>query len=613
LSARPAKAARATGHPTGRDPLAGLEAILARQRVWIVLLILIVSVALRVVYFAELNSGPCIWQHRVSTTDMAFFDQWARTIVGGDWLTARPLHPHQEWNEYVAQAYFRLRGPEPLPPSAATQNSADDPARELWRRWWGGPRFHQEPLYPYLIAATYAVAGPDVRWVFAWQALLGVLSNLLVYVIARRHFGELAGLVAGLLAVLCGSLLFFDLVLLRTTPTVFATLALVYLVGVAWEQGSWAWWLAVGLACGAALLLQTTFLPFVLGTLVAVACRCWGQWRTLASRGAALVAGLAMVVSPAVARNIAVGVRPLALSSVAAVVYAWSNFRDFDPMTGFTAPNEQLAQIMGASHGEFLPTVAATLRTHPTVGSYVALLGRKLGVLWNWYELPNNANFYYYRLHAQTLRLACIGFPLVAALGAVGALLILPKYRARWPLLLMLLTGLAPMLVFYPLARFRTPSLALLMPLAGFTLALALRWLWQRRFARLLGLALVVVALAAAALRPLPPDVPLIWAFDYRSPYVVYYAPLERAAREAGEWARAAAIMRESLRYEPAEVGRLGPGRPVRDDNERQLAETFGVAHLRLAEDLVHDGQLAAAEPHQRRAREISDALRPQP
>jgi 4-amino-4-deoxy-L-arabinose transferase-like glycosyltransferase len=613
LTARPAKASRVAHRPTEADPLARLEAALARHRVWIVMSILVLSVALRVAYFAELNAGPCIWQHRVPSTDMAFFDQWARAIVAGDWLTAYPLHPYQDWNESVAQAYFRHRPSDQASPPGAGSNPAADAAHRLWLRWWGGPRFHQEPLYPYLVAATYAVLGPDVRWVFAWQSVLGVLSNILVYAIARRYFGALAGLVAGLLATLCGPMLFFDLVLLRTTPTVFATLALVYLIGVVWERNSWTWWLAIGLACGAALLLQTTFLPFVLGTLMAVVGRFWRRWGGLASRAAALLAGLAVAVAPAIARNIAVGAGPLALSSVAAVVFACSNFRSYDPLGGFVTLPEPLAQIMAAGQGAFLPAVVATLRTHPSIGSYLTLLADKLGALWSWYELPNNASLYYYRLHAPTLYLTCITFPFVAALGAVGALAALPKYRTRWPLLLMLVTSLAPLLVFYSLARFRTPSLALLMPLAAFTLTLAVRWLWQRRVARLIGLALPVALLLVAALRPLPPDLPPIQAFDYRAPYPAYYAPLERRAREAGDWARAATIMRDSLRYEPVRVREFGPSRPPRDDDERLLVETFGVAHLRLAEDLIRAGQPAAAAPHQRRAQELSAALRPPP
>jgi hypothetical protein len=318
-------------------------------------------------------------------------------------------------------------------------------------------------------------------------------------------------------------------------------------------------------------------------------------------------------LSPAIARNVAVGAPALALSSVAAVVYACSNFRGFDPMAGFAVPDEQLAQIMAASQGELGPTVVTTLRTHPTVGSYAALLARKLGALWHWYELPNNANFYYYRLHAVTLRLAYLGFPLLAALGAVGALLALPRYRARWPLLLMLLSGLVPLLVFYPLARFRTPSLALFMPLAAFALTLATRWVLQRRLVRPVAFAMAAGALLVAALRPLPADIPLIWAFDYKSPYVAYYAPQERDARQAGNWTRAAALMGDSLRYEPAQAKRLGPDRPARNGDERLLAETFGVAHLRLAEDLVQAGQAEAAASHERRARELSEARRPSP
>jgi hypothetical protein len=137
-------------------PWRGLEAWLTDHRRLVLAIIIAASILVRIPYFIELNHSPCVWQHRWSQTDMNFFDLWARDIAGGDWLTDKVLHPWHEWHKAIAAEYFRLH---PEAASSLTQDgrsgrTPDDAARALWERWWGGKAYHQEPLYPYLIALT---------------------------------------------------------------------------------------------------------------------------------------------------------------------------------------------------------------------------------------------------------------------------------------------------------------------------------------------------------------------------------------------------------------------------------------------------------------------------
>ncbi len=589
-------------------PLNRLERALATRCGWVCLAIVVVSAALRIAYFAELSAGPCLWQHRARETDMAFFDEWARLIADGDWLTDRSLHPDHIWYRRIAEAYFQAYPDRRAAWERAPDGTVRDPAEALWDHWYDGKCFHQEPLYPYLIAATYRVFGPDVRWVFAWQMALGVCTHLLIYLIARRYFGELAAVVAVTLAVFCGPLLFFDLVLLRTTPTVFAALALVYLTGTVLARDRWPWWLLLGLCGGTTLLLQSSFVLFGCAVLGALVWRRRRQPILLARHVGALVLGAVLALAPAIARNVAVGVRSLALSSVAPIVFVAGNLADSDPMYGFQVNAARAARIMAATDGRFGATVRTTLRTHTSGLSYVRQLLGKLYAAGHWYEQPNNANFYYYRLHAMTLRLTVVTFAGVIGLGVVGAVLLLLQRRAAWPLLAMLLTTLVPMLLFYVLARFRTPLLATLLPLAGYTAVRAADWLLPRRFGHAAAVLAGVAALSFVSLQPLPPGKPLITAFDYNAPYAAYYGPLEQRARDAGDWQQAADILRSSLRYEPPEVRAFGPARRAADEHEMELVRLYMAVYQRLADDLAHAGQPAAAAVAEERARALTAA-----
>lgn len=207
-----------------------LETWAAAHRRWILAVVVAVSLAVRIVYFVELSDGPCVEFHRWEQLDMHWFDTWARHVASsGDWLSEKIDQPFHSWHKTIADAYFR-RNPEEakvLAQEAAAGGGGASAARLLWRRWHGGRRFYQEPLYPYLIAATYELLGADVRWVFAWQMLLGVATSVLVLLTARLYFGE----AAGGLAALASPLLYYEMLLLRETSIVFAQAALVYGIG----------------------------------------------------------------------------------------------------------------------------------------------------------------------------------------------------------------------------------------------------------------------------------------------------------------------------------------------------------------------------------------------
>src|SRR5262252_4775424 len=70
--------------------------------------------------------------------------------------------------------------------------------------------FSQAPLYPYLLAGVYAIAGARAWIVFAIQAALGVATVALTASIARRARGEEAAAWAAWLVALFQPLAFFE-------------------------------------------------------------------------------------------------------------------------------------------------------------------------------------------------------------------------------------------------------------------------------------------------------------------------------------------------------------------------------------------------------------------
>jgi 4-amino-4-deoxy-L-arabinose transferase-like glycosyltransferase len=572
-----------------------------RPAKWTLLAIVVAAVAVRVIYYAQLSTsgaapgsgGALLQLHRWDQSDMHFFDAWARLITSGDVLTNQSLHPLHDWHVAVAQAH--LGG-----------DATIEQVRAAWDDWYGGKRFHQEPLYPYLIALTYATLGDDVRWVFLWQMAMGVASTMLVYRIGRRCFGEAAGLVAAALTVPAGPLIFNELVLLRGPVITFLGLLAVDAAGVALERKTWKWWLAAGAAGGLAMLAHggaQLLIPAVM--LTAWASR--GIARPHAA--AAVLAGVILALSPAMARNLIVGVAPLQLSSVGAVTFIATNGPDQHADMSFYA-SAAIPQILEAARAGGPGVVTRTIAMHDGIGAYAGLVGRKIAMTWRWFEKPNNVSFAYFAKHAWVLHLMPVRFALVAPLATVGLAILIAGYRRRvfelLPLLTLMASGVLSSIVAAPHARYRAPLVAWLAPLAGLGLVWLVREARHRAASRpWIAAVATVVVLFVLTLRPLPYGVTAITNADWLSPYRAYWLPQQEAAATPAE---AAAVLDTAFAFRPPVIDDLSRQRPAATPDEADLARFYAAVYARYGQALRDAGQTQKALAAERRSMDLLES-----
>jgi 4-amino-4-deoxy-L-arabinose transferase-like glycosyltransferase len=370
-------------------------------------------------------------------SDMHAFLEWARAIQAGDWLGRDTYHPYTDWMRELAP-------------------------RETWYRWWGGEHiFQQEPLYPYLLALLLGVWGGSVGGVLLVQLLMGGLQPLLAFFIARRLFGDVAGLVAAALLAFYGPLVFYQGLLLRDwLVLLLEPLALLALLR-AREQGRAARWLLAGAALGLALLAKATLLLFVpLALAWSLTGPHAGQVRR-GARAALVLLGLGLALAPLLLRNAAVGAPVLAFSNRAPEAFALGNAADAEPVGLYFPPS--MGPILERSNGQLGAVLRHTLETYQgDVGRFVSVQLRKLRGLVDPMEVPNNASYDYGRELSPVLTWL-FGYGLVFPLGVAGFLLVLKHWRRHLPLLLYTLATLAGLLVTAILDRYR---LVLVTPLA---------------------------------------------------------------------------------------------------------------------------------------------------
>ena len=575
-----------------------------RQRRRAVLVTLIVfAVVFRIFCFLQLAASPCFWTHEWDQSDMNTFHSWAMTIAEGDPWSRSIRPPMHNWHIQVANDYAQRY---PLKWIALTANCPpEEPAattRALWNHWCGGGRTYQGPLYPYLIAGTYYLLGPAVGWVFAWQMLLGIGSVVLVYLITRSYFGDLAALVAGLGALLYGPLLFYEFVLLRATLIVFAGLLFVLLLERARDNTKPLRWLWLGLMLGVSLALKAQFALLALVTMFLLVVEYWRRRRVLASCGAGLVLGLLLGFSPVVVRNVVAGSPPTSTAANGPVTVIIANSEKASHVEWSA---QHVASILEENRHSLSAILIASIKTHPSLTHYLALLARKLQSTCDWYEEPNNANFYYGTLHSELLRGLPLSFGMICPPAVVGLCLGLRRLRRYAPLYFLIIANLVVLIGFFTFCRFRLPLYVALLPFAGFSVTRLMEHLSNRRWLSSIGILAGTAVWAVLTLSPVVGDWQRVRLSDIRTGDQVYYNVRLQAALSSGDLAAAQEVMRESLERQPAQVLMLGPNRPANHAWLSELANYYAEIHRHYAVLLQEVGRNAEAEAQLQRSAEL--------
>lgn len=557
------------------------------------------AVTLRLLYFLQLDATPFVHLERWAQTDMHYYDGWARQIAAGDWLSRTVPMPMHRWHHDVAQAYF-AKHPDVRAGFGGEDGNAD---AAIWARWMHSPRFYQDPLYPYLLAGVYRFISGDARVMLVFQLAAGVLSVLMIWSLTSRHFGEQAGWWAALLAVSCAPLMFYELLLLRDSLVAFAVLGVGWLADRAIEMGRRRWFVALGTASGLALLLKSSFL--ILGSCVALVTllSIWRARRSVRRSAAALAAGLAIALTPLIARNVVVGVSPLSMASSGPLTFLSANDVSAMPDVGFGINAPMLARFLGDGDGSWRSAAAVVAGAHDA-GSYTALLWRKWDRAWHWFEIPNNENFYYFRDQAAVLASMPVTFWLLAPLSLVGVVLAGLRTRKAWTLFALLATTAATLEAFYVLGRFRVSLVAAALPFAALAAAEITSALRTLRVARAGALVAAVVVVGLWTGRPLADDQVLVRTSDWILAWSVEYQDRVYGALDRHDLATAGVTYQEFFaRYEPSWT-------EIANAADPRLVPELADMHAECAQILRAGGRADAAAVQEDAARRIL-SLRP--
>ncbi|MFO0972095.1 MAG: tetratricopeptide repeat protein [Phycisphaerae bacterium] len=406
---------------------------------------------------------------------------------------------------------------------------SDAQVYDLWARrivagdWLGNEVFHQAPLYPCFLGLLYKLLGRDLWWARVVQIALGSAGCAFVAAGARRWLSAPVGAAAGLLLALYPPAIFADGLIQKTVLDGLLGAALVWLLAVVRPRPTAARMAGVGLLLGLLGLSRENALLFVPLVALWAALRPAGGAAPRIARATACLLGAALMLAPVVIRNGRIaGEYTLTTWRTGPNFYYGNNphatglYVPLRPGRGDAAFERRDAiELAERAVGRALAPREVSRYWFGQAWQFIArqpadwlrLLGRKLMLTLNAYEVPDAEDQYFYERSCRLLRTLDFAwhFGLLLPLAGAGLVLARPRWRDLWILIVLAAAVIAGVTLFFVFARYRYPAVALLMPFAALAVVEIAGRLRSGRAATLVPAGLVGISLGVLANWPMMP------------------------------------------------------------------------------------------------------------
>jgi 4-amino-4-deoxy-L-arabinose transferase-like glycosyltransferase len=463
--------------------------------------------------------------------------------------------------------------------------------------WLGGDTAYPlGPLYFYFLAVERLLLGGGTTATYVVQQLMGLGSLFLTASIARRCFGERAGIAAAALLAVYAPIMMLETKLLSSTLAIFLCVVCVALLLRArdegWSLGCFLPGLALGLAC---LARPNTILFAPVAVL-------WMSTGSTARKWPAalfLAAGIAAGILPATLRNYAVEGEFVLISTHGGFVFYQANRESslglYSRVAGFSGdPSTQARDQLKLAERAlgYPPTYAQADRYWFRKGldSLIHNPGDALVLEWRklhlWLGSEEASGQYVLAMERDltpTLWLAPLPFGVLLALALLGVRATGSPDSRQTIVYLFVLVNLGSVLIFHFASRYRAPAVPFVCAIAGAGCIELVDRVRHRRHGLVLWLA-AAVALGAFSLYP--------WTNHTRIQGANEYTNLGNEFADRDRHAEAIASYREALKVLPREWK----------------------IHLNLANSYYQLGDLSSALHHYGRVVEINPHvdMRPQ-
>ncbi|MBN2568157.1 MAG: tetratricopeptide repeat protein [Deltaproteobacteria bacterium] len=371
------------------------------------------------------------------------------------------------------------------------------------------------PLPAYIIALVYKIFSPDILYVRILNIILGVFTCYLVYRIGEEMATRPTGLFACLIAALYEPFIFYSIVPLKTSLSLFLFALITYLVVAIMNGKSIVKVFLLGIAAGLMLNVRGNFiviLPLILFVIFLYMYKGKSSLKILIAHLAVYIVGLSVAISPFMVRNYLVsGEFALTTSQSGFNFYLGNNLQNPDPYYrpvpfASSSPFEQGVQFTieasRRTNKKLSPQEASSYWTGQVSrealeqpAAFMWKISQKALVLFNRFEAGDHYNIGFISNFVPFFTLPFFSLWLILPFGMAGmAATIIAGSRKALALCSIFFLYAFTLIAFYTSMRLRVTMLIILIPFAVMGITKVLSYIKNRQFKNIV----IYSAIAAA-------------------------------------------------------------------------------------------------------------------
>ncbi|RLB26881.1 MAG: hypothetical protein DRG87_12410 [Deltaproteobacteria bacterium] len=342
------------------------------------------------------------------------------------------------------------------------------------------------PLPAYLMAFIYTLFSPDILYIRVLNIILGTLTCYLAYLIGKEVANRAIGLVACLIAALYKPFIFYSIVPLKTSLSLFLFALAIYFITAILNKPSPLKVLLLGIIAGLMLNVRMNYgiiIPLMLFILLLRLSKENAKLKALLVISVLFIAGTAMSMSPFLARNYKVaGKFALTTTQSGFNLYLGNNLENPDPYYrpvpfASSSPFKQGVQFtIEASrrmHKKVSPQEASLYWSREVLtaaveqpAEFIWKLFQKVLVFFNQFEAGDHYHIGFVSDYVGFLKFPFFSLWLILPFGMAGMLVSIVRCKKLLALGAVFFLYALTLIAFFTNTRYRLPVAVILIPSA---------------------------------------------------------------------------------------------------------------------------------------------------
>ncbi len=375
--------------------------------------------------------------------------------------------------------------------------------------------FFKSPGYPYFLALLLLCTAKNIFWVKVLQAVMGAVSSVLVYLIAREKFGKGVGIFSGFIMSIYPLFIYYDAMLLITSFFILMILLVLYVSLRLEKKQTIILTLLTGLLVGIGCITRPNlilFIPFHIIWMLMVF-DLGKRWKYAIVRILIYLLPVVLVICSVTLRNYLVDREFFLIATNGDLNFYLAN----NPDSSYTlnlrpgleweiflqTPYKELGENISKKKVQLFWRQKSLdyIKKNPLQFAFGKIIN--LYRFFDGYEYRRIQMYDYYKKHSPILRIP-VSFYIISPLAIIGIILAFKEFRKNSLFIFFIISFILSIILFFVASRHRLPIVPVLIIFASCTIMKVVDAVRKRnyKFVVLVGIIFVLYLIVYLPFKP---------------------------------------------------------------------------------------------------------------